>query len=54
MSRSKQALLLMGNGYSAKEAAAQLGISVAAVYKARTKAAGQAICPCCGQPVKAK
>lgn len=51
-SKSKQALLLLGKGKSAKEAAAQLGISRSAIYKARAKLHGQRICPCCGQATR--
>jgi len=51
-SKSAQALILLVQGVSAKDAAEQLGISRSAIYKERAKLAGQRLCPCCGHAVK--
>lgn len=52
LSKTQQALELVRQGANPHAAAAQLGITATAVYRAFKRSEGKQICPCCGQVVR--
>lgn len=51
-SRTMQALDIVSQGQSAYAAAAQLGISESAVWRALKRRQGKTVCPCCKQIIR--
>lgn len=52
LSQTQQALELVRQGANPHAAAAQLGITATAVYRALKRSEGKQVCPCCGQIVR--
>jgi hypothetical protein len=52
ISRTQQALLLIDSGWSAYRACKVVGLSQAAVSRARKRREGRSTCPSCGQLMK--